>query len=188
MPRSVECSMRKRGQIWVETVIYTLIGMALIGIVLAVVSPRISDAKERIIIEQSINSLIKFDEKIIEALDWGPGNVRKIDFTMKEGELFIDPVSDEIIFTLSDLRKPYSEPGELIEEHGRVGIITREGQKTSSTDLILSYENVFDLTYNGGDSAKKFNAVATSYSFFVENLGAGDATKTVIDIRVASLT
>jgi len=180
--------MRSRGQIWVETVIYTLIGIALIGVVLAVVSPRISDAKDRIIVEQSIDSLIKFDEKIVEALDWGPGNVRKIEFTMKQGDLYVDPATDEITLTLSELRKPYSEPGELIEEYGRVKILTREGQKTSSTDLILGYAGVFNLTYDGGDSGKKFNAASTPYSFFVENLGGGEATLIVIDIRESSLT
>ena len=78
---------KKRGQVWVETVLYTLIGLVLIGLVLAFASPRISEAKDRLVVEQSINSLNAFDEKV----NIDPGNVRRIDFTIKRGALYIDP-------------------------------------------------------------------------------------------------
>ena len=59
----------KPGQIWIETVIYTLIGLALIGVVLAIVTPKINAAQERIIIEQSISALSAFHDKIRDAID-----------------------------------------------------------------------------------------------------------------------
>ena len=77
---------KKRGQVWVETVIYTLIGLALIGLVLGFVSPRLDRARDDAVVEQSIGSLGDLDGKINEVLQ-APGNVRQIDFTMKKGEL-----------------------------------------------------------------------------------------------------
>jgi uncharacterized membrane-anchored protein YitT (DUF2179 family) len=39
--------MKERiGQIWIETVLYTLIGLALIGMVLAFIMPKINETKE----------------------------------------------------------------------------------------------------------------------------------------------
>ena len=57
-----------RGQIWVETVIYTLIGLALMGLVLAFVMPKINESKDRIILQQTITSLNDIDEKINSVL------------------------------------------------------------------------------------------------------------------------
>ena len=36
----------KRGQVWVETVIYTLIGLAIIGVVMAAALPKINERKD----------------------------------------------------------------------------------------------------------------------------------------------
>ena len=47
----------KRGQIWVETMVYTLIAFALIGLVLAFVKPKIQETQDKAIIEQSVNIL-----------------------------------------------------------------------------------------------------------------------------------
>ena len=44
----------RKGQIWIETVIYTLIGLALIGLVLAILTPKIKEFGDRQIIEQTI--------------------------------------------------------------------------------------------------------------------------------------
>ena len=48
---------RKKGQIWVETVIYTLIAFAMIGLALSFVKPKIDEIQDRGIIEQSITLL-----------------------------------------------------------------------------------------------------------------------------------
>ena len=58
----------KKGQVWIETVLYTLIGISLIGLVLAFVTPKINEAKDRAVVEQTINSLSTFDEKMNAAL------------------------------------------------------------------------------------------------------------------------
>jgi len=175
----------KRGQIWVETVLYTLIGLTLIGVVLALATPRINESRDRIIVEQSIESLNVLDEKISEVLDRGGGNVRKISiFTMRRGSLTVDPPNNLVIFFLDDLTKPYSQPGESVKV-GRISIFSEEGGKKSSVRLQLNYTGVANLTYDGGDVLKKFVATTTPYSFSVENKGKVGGL-IVVDVRETS--
>ena len=160
-----------KGQVWIETVLYTLIGLALIGLVLGIVTPKINAMRDRILVEQTIDSLNALDGRINEVLDRGPGNVRKISsFTMKQGNLYFNSSDDEIIFVLENLKKPYSEPGAAIKV-GKIVIISEEGKKESKVSLVLSYKGVANITCNGEDSFKKFTAVSTPYSFSIENLG-----------------
>jgi len=103
--------MDKKGQIWIETVIYTLIGLTIIGIVLSLVTPRVNEYRDRAVIEQTIDSLELFDNTIQEVVDEGAGNVRIVEFTMKRGMLAIDPESSEIRYRLEGSRVLYSESG-----------------------------------------------------------------------------
>ena len=48
---------KKNGQVWVETVIYTLIAFSLIAAVLAFVKPKIDELQDKAIIEQSIGMI-----------------------------------------------------------------------------------------------------------------------------------
>ncbi len=166
-------TIRKRGQVWVETVLYTLIGLALIGLVLGFVTPRINEAKDKLAVEQTISSLNNLDERISSVLET-PGNKRQVDFTMKRGEMYIDGAKDQIRFLLSDLNKPYSEVGVPIDI-GRVKIISKAGQKSNSVELTLNYTGTFNLTYSDKgvlkDVEKKFTQAATPYTLSVENHG-----------------
>lgn len=175
----------KKGQIWVETVLYTLIGLALIGVVLALATPKINAARDRSVVEQSIEALNVFDEKIRELKFAVPGNVRKIDlFTFRRGEFTVDAENDKIVFFIEGLEEPYSEPG-IVSKNGRVEILSEEGRKKSTVSLTLDYDGSVDITYNGVDELKKFVATATPYSFSVENKGdAGGLT--VIDVKETS--
>ena len=175
----------ERGQIWVETVIYTLIGLALIGIVLAIATPKINDAKDRALIGQSIESMNSFDEKIREVVEKGQWNVRKIDsFSLKKGEMQINSSGDEIIFTLDNLAKPYSEPGVEIEL-GNLKLISELGQKKSIVKIKLNYAGIANITFDGGESSRSFGANTIPYSFSFENLGT---TGGLVDIDVKEVS
>src|SRR3972149_10097198 len=126
--------MNKKAQVWIETVLYTLIGLALMGLALGFVMPKINEARDRALVEQAISSLSSLDSKITEAIQTGTGNVRQTEFLMKRGEIYINASFDEIDLTLDGLAKPYSEPGVKIQM-GRVTVISTEGQKTSSVKL-----------------------------------------------------
>lgn len=174
--------MKSKGQVWIETVLYILIGLALIAIVLSFVMPRISEEKNKAIIEQTIVALSVFDDKINEVLETGIENRRIVDFSMRAGELYIVK-GGEIVFVLKDLDKPYSEPGIKIPV-GRIIVQTIEGKKSNSVNLTLQYSNVINLTFNGKTETKKFTASSVPYRFSIENKGlAADNVKYNVDIR-----
>jgi hypothetical protein len=164
--------MKKSGQVWIETVLYTLIGLALIGLALGFIMPKINEAKDKATVEQAINSLAEFDARVNEVIETGTGNVRQIEFYMKKGELYIDSSSyatnnfSEIRMTLGELSKPYSEPGVEISI-GRIKVNSTAGQKTSSVLLRVQYPRV-NITYNGLN-IKNFASASTPYTFFIEN-------------------
>ncbi|MDP4039467.1 MAG: hypothetical protein Q8P57_02720 [Candidatus Pacearchaeota archaeon] len=174
----------KRGQIWVETVVYTLIGLALIGLVLAILTPQIKESRDETIIDQTINSLIKFDTKIKEVLD-APGNRRKVEFGMNKGNLYINSEEDYIKFELNPSNAMYSEPGISINV-GVIEISTLELSKGYNVVLKISYPN-YDITFNGGDGEEeKFTATGIPYNFFIENKGFGESGKPTLDITESS--
>jgi hypothetical protein len=160
----------KRSQIWVETVIYTLIGLALVGLVLAVATPKINERKDRILVEQTLSSLNTLDEKINEVLSAGPGNSRIIsELSIKKGKLLINSSGNSINFVLDELSKPYSEPG-IIIKRGNVEFVSVQGKKQSSVYFALSYTGIVNLTYNGKKDIKEFPAVGVPYKFSIENV------------------
>ena len=159
----------RRGQVWVETVIYTLIGIALIGLVLAILTPKIKEFRDRSVIEQTIESLNVFDSKIIDVLD-APGNKRKINFALERGIIFIDSLNDTIIYVLDESNVRYSEPGVSLDI-GRINVSTTE--LTDSYRITLSLNYRYNITFNGNDSlnSEQFTPVSLPYDFFVENKG-----------------
>ena len=60
----------RRGQVWVETVIYTLIGMAVIGLVLAGALPKINEKKDEIHINFNYSKKFSEDEGANELIEY----------------------------------------------------------------------------------------------------------------------
>lgn len=173
----------KRGQVWIETVIYTLIGLSLIGVVLAIMTPRINEFRDRTIIDQTIESLNVIDAKVSEVLS-APGNKRKIEFRMKRGDLYFYPDKDQIKFTLEEARVLYSQPGTNISI-GRITALTEEGAKRHTVTLTLDYSH--NLTFDNQDSGEhKFSGASVPFSFTIENKGFSDIGKAQIDIAEVS--
>jgi uncharacterized cupin superfamily protein len=158
----------RKGQVWIETVLYTLIGLALIGVALGFIMPKINEARDKALVEQAIGSLNEVDSKVNEVIERGTGNIRQTEFLMKKGEFYVNSKTDEIVFVLTGLSAPYSEPGVEITS-GRVKITSEVGQKTSTVMLKVAY-NV-NITYNLREEDKKFNAAATAYKLSIENKG-----------------
>ncbi len=178
----------KKGQIWVETVIYTLIGLALIGIVLAIVTPKINASRDKIIVEQSIASLSSLDDKIKEVVDNGQGNVRKIpELTLKKGELTFDGQADTITIALNDISKPYSQPGIAVEV-GSVFVLSEVQNSKTTVYLMLNYTNVINLTVSKADALKKYDPASVPYSFIISNEGGGGGVPFVVNIQEISDT
>ena len=173
-----------KGQIWVETVLYTLIGLVLIGIVLALVTPKINETKDRALVAQSVDSLNAIDVLVNEVVDKGQGNVRKLySFSMKKGELIINSSSDKIVLVIDELSKPYSEPGAEIRI-GNIKLVSQQGQD-NAVFLELDYSGFANLTYSGDENLRKFGASSLPYGFTFENKGIVVGIS-VVEIREVS--
>lgn len=160
----------KRGQIWIETAIYTLIGLALIGMVLGFAMPKIKQSQEKIIIEQSINSMKRFDSLVREVADQGAGNRRQYELIFKKGKFSIDEISEGIYFTIPDLSKAYTQAGANISL-GNINMITLEGKKSYSTKLSINYSNYANIITKNNGNIKEFAPAPVPYKIFIFNNG-----------------
>jgi hypothetical protein len=156
----------KKGQVWVETVLYTLIGLSLIAVVLVFATPKISESKDRIAIEQSIDSMQVLGDKIDSVLSSGSGTRAIIPaLSIKRGNLLISPSSKTIRLDLDNLNLLFSESGIEIP-FGRVNVKSLEGQKYNSVSIILKFNS--NLTYAGITTNKTLPSSATPYRISLE--------------------
>ena len=174
--------MEKRGQVWIETVLYTLIGLALIGLALGFIMPKINQARDKALVDQAVNSMNAFDEKINEAIERGPGNRRETEFSIKKGELYINSSGDEVMLVISGLSKPVSQPDVDIQR-GRIKQRSVIEQKANSVYLRMNYRA--NITYSNTDEVKKFTAASLPYNFFIENKGYYN-NQTIVNIEEIS--
>ena len=159
--------LKKRGQIWVETVLYTLIGLAVIGILLGVSKPKIDQIKDKAIIEQTIESMNRIDSKIFE-VQRAPGNVRVIEIKISKGRLIITPGTDTISWEI-DSKYKYSQVGSVVDI-GNLKVLTSGEGDDHKVTLTSSYS--VDLTYNGKDQLKEFTGAPSPYKVRIENMGS----------------
>jgi hypothetical protein len=173
---SINQRKKKKGQVWIETVIYTLIGLAIIGILLASAKPKIDEIKDKLVIEQTIESLNNLDEKIYE-VQRSPGNRRIVDFKITKGVLGIDAQEDSIVW-LFESNYQYSEEGEPINL-GSLELTTTKGNPWL-INLTLDY--AIDLQYEGNvDELKEFQKAPSPYQLYIENMGT-QTGNIVVDI------
>ena len=174
---------KKRGQVWVETVIYTLIALALIGTVLAFVKPKVEEMQDKITIDQSLQLMGDLDAKIQELTQRGVGNSRIIDLQIKSGTLNIDGINDKIFFTLEDSKYAYSQEGQEIES-GNVLIKTEKKSGANTITLTTNYQSL-NLTYNENDQVKTLTASPTLYKISFSNLGK-TSDKIQVDVKLVN--
>lgn len=158
----------KKAQVWMETVIYTLIGFMLIAAVLTFAKPKIEELQDKAIIEQSISLMKDLDNTIIEIVQGGSGNKRVLETSIKKGEMTIDSVEDKIIFEIES-NYLYSEPGKEIND-GNLILKTEKLGDLNIVTLERIYEN-YNITFNGMDENKIITQAATPYKISVWNRG-----------------
>lgn len=161
----------KKAQVWVETVIYTLVGLAIIGIILGIITPKINEIKNKAAIEQAVVSLNSIDEVV----GWAQqvrGRQRIVDYTIKKGSLVIDSTNEKIVYSLDGLKKAYSEVGAEIPS-GKLTIKTEQQGSYYKTSIILNYP-ALDITY-GNQETKTLNPASIPYRITIENKGETEA-------------
>ncbi len=170
---------KTKAQVWVETVIYTLIGLSVIGILLGFAVPKINEAKDKAVIEQSISVLEGVDGKIyeVQGTKW---NKRVVDLRISRGKLVIDGTNDDI-YWIMDSKNRFSEPGTEIPFGKTIKVLTEEKGDAWSVRLKIHYE--INLTVNGVDSSIEIISAETPYSLNMENTGNVNGI-TVVDMSV----
>ncbi len=161
-----------KGQVWIETVIYTLIAFAMMGLVLAYARPKIEEMQDKAIIEQSI-SMIKDIELVLLTMG-GAGNQRIIEIQIKKGDLKIEGVSEKILFEMES-RLTYSEPSttELpkIIKSGNVEIETKTSGKFNKITLTDDFSEDYNITFALKDEPKTISKSPVAYTLKISNLG-----------------
>lgn len=160
----------KIGQIWIETVIYTLIALIMIGAVLAFVRPKIQEIQDKLVIDQTFDTLEEIDSQITSVINGGVGNKRIINVEIKKGEIKIDPANENITFTLRESNSLYSEPGETIKI-GKIETTTIETGKTSTVFLTLNYKAQYDIDYDTTTSPEILGKSPSPYKITITNQG-----------------
>ena len=149
----------RRGQIWVETVIYTLIALVMIGLVLAFARPKIQELQDKAVIDQSITMMKEIDSTILNLGD--KGSRRIIELGIKKGSLTIDSEGDKLFFEIES-QSEYSEPGLPIEE-GNLILYTRKVGSANFVNITLDYSDSYDLQFDESDTAKVLTKSSIPY-------------------------
>jgi len=169
----------KRSQIWVETVIYTLIAFAMIGLVLAYAKPKIEELQDKVLIEQSIVMLKDIDSTILNI--GVAGNQRILQLKIKKGELKIDGINDQLIFEMES-KHTYSEPEKKINDENLI-IYTKDKGNINIVNLTRDYSNSHNIKYEGLDEVETLTKASVLYKLSLTNEGYVGG-KTIININL----
>ena len=180
----------QRSQIWVETAIYTLIGLTLIAITLSIATPQINKIREKAIIDQTSFVLSEMNKEILKVSEVA-GNVRIINFKILKGKLEINSNENKITYILENTDVKISEPNKpnsptlVVIKEGDLSIKTIESGKKYNIYLELDYNDILDLTYDNNEQTKLFYGGGTTYKIKIENVGDNVVGENVhIDVSV----
>jgi len=158
----------KKSQVWIETVIYTLIGLAIIGVLLSIVKPAIEEKKDQLLIQKSLEMIQTIQDKVEEVVHYGTGNSRPVEVKLTKGTLTIDAQNNSIEFFITSSYM-YSEPGQNISI-GEINTSTIKNGNKYDVRLTLAYSNL-DLTWNEKDTKQVFQPSPGSYKVSITNTG-----------------
>jgi hypothetical protein len=150
----------RKAQVWIETVLYTLIGLAIIGIILGLVRPAIQEKQDQVVLEQSLDILIHT----------GVGNSRQMEISLKKGILIFNCTGNEIYFEMESAHM-YSETGDIINVSRNIQALTIEKAK-GRYDVKFSMRYNFNITFEDKDIVKTLTASSTPYNVAVANKGS----------------
>lgn len=159
----------KRSQIWIETVIYTLVGLIILGLVIGLAKPKIDELKDKAVIDQSINMLNGIDQTISN-VRYIEGTSTPIDIKIQRGNLIINSKEDYIEYILDDSNSKYSEPGQETST-GFIKILTVKKAKTYSIQLKINYSDSVNITWEDKDIIKNLQPSPISYHIVISNKG-----------------
>jgi hypothetical protein len=170
-----------KAQIWIETVIYTVIGLTIIASMMYIILPKINQMNDKAIISQSIDSLNVIDTEIQNLLI-SPANKREVILNVKKGEYTLDGVGDKIFFILKGTELRYSEVNETIVD-GEIFKVTRMRGERYDVYLFLNYSYI-NITFEDKEINKTLTSASTSYRLLFENLGAASGNLAKVNVKL----
>ncbi|MFA5856109.1 MAG: hypothetical protein WC867_02030 [Candidatus Pacearchaeota archaeon] len=175
----------KKSQIWVETAIYTLIGLTMIAVVLSISMPQIERMKDRSVVSQTMNTLNSIFVKVEEAKE-STGNIRVVDLRIGKGKIEIDPKTDEIRYILQNTRYAMNEPNQSFKE-GDLMLETQIFGERYNDIITINYSGIINLEYDRGNSLKTLQSGTGLHRLKIENLEYNPVTQiSTVDISVIS--
>lgn len=168
--------MKNQAQVWIETAIYTLIGLTIIAIVISIATPQIEKAKEKAIIKDTINALNSLDEQVKKVSET-QGTIKIVKFKIAKGKLEINPELNIIAYTLENIALKFSEKDVAIKE-GDLTLITKPYGKRFNVILKLNYTDEqtnkpkLDILYDKTNEGEKIiHGSPSPYEIKIENIG-----------------
>lgn len=170
----------RKAQVWIETIIYTLIAFILIGLVLSFARPKIEEMQDNALLKQSTEMMKQIDLTILGMT--GAGNQRVIEITIKKGKLNLDCPSDQMVFVLES-KGVYSEPGVNISD-GNIIVRTEEKTDSNTVTLTRDYSSKYNLRYKGDEIKKAIEPASNSYKLTILNAGDDTDGRTILEISL----
>lgn len=175
MKKRYEFIRNLKGQVWVETVVYTLIALTVIGLFLSFAKPKIEEVQDKTLIDQSVSMLEDINNIANSIVQSGAGNKRVIELGIKKGTLEIDSANDRLVFTIEG-RSTYTEPGEdgspgEFIKIGNILISTQKLGKLNKVTLISNYSGIYNITYQNKEELRTINRAPTPYKVSISSEG-----------------
>ncbi len=162
-----------KSQIWIENVIYILIGLTIIAVLLSLAYPQIEKIKDRGIITQTLSAMDVLDKKISE-VEEAEGSIGKVIFKIAKGRLEINSGGDSIKYILEDTKLELSEVDFPIEQGNFILLTERYGGRFK-VSLERKYDNL-NITFEGSEKLGVLQAGNVPYNIFIENKGDNDVS------------
>lgn len=178
---AIVSKMIRKAQIWVETVIYTLIILVIIGILLSILNPAINDWKDKALLDKSLGMIQSIDSAIEDVRTHGPGNSIPVDLQIRAGNLIIDGEKDVINFTVRSSHM-YSEVNQTVLM-GKINVTTIQRGESYDVSFKLSYSGILNLTWNSRDALKTFTQTPNAQKVWVTNNGRIEDSLINIDLN-----
>jgi len=172
-----------RSQVWIETAIYTLIGLTLIAIVLSAALPQIETMKDRETVKQTMVALNSLNQLISEVRE-APSSTRIYELFLSKGKIEIDCTNDVILFRLDNTRLQFSQIGELVKEGDIISKTERYGNRFNVILSMNLSENT-NIVFNNLEELKTIQPGPSAYSIKIFNNGTTDAVgRYIVDLSI----
>lgn len=160
--------LKKRGQVWMETLLYTVVTLSILTMVLSFALPKLQQGQERAVIASHVTSLKMIDKIILDLSSVSAGNQKKYILPLEEGTFTVDGVANTISITIPDVGVKYTEPDIPVSD-GRVTILTtKTGKKEYLVVASTSYTNFgINITAKNRDEIFELTKAPTPYEIVI---------------------